>query len=52
VEIAQYSLRCRTVSGEDSWHGASGLAHENRGVRVMLLHGRVSAVEEGPVQVS
>lgn len=40
----------RTVSGKDSRLGAGGLAHQDGSVRVVLLHGRVGAVKEGPVQ--
>ena len=39
----------RTISGKDSWLGAGGLAHEDGSVRVVLLHGGVCAVQEGPV---
>lgn len=35
-----------TVSGIHPGQGAAGLSHENRGVRVVLLHSRVGAVQE------
>lgn len=39
----------RTVSGKDSGLGAGGLAHQDGSVGVVLLHGRVGAVKEGPI---
>ena len=42
----------RTVSGKDSGLGAGSLAHHDGSVRVVLLHGRVGAVQKGPVRHS
>lgn len=37
-----------TISGKHPRLGARGLAHHDGGLGVVLLHGRVGAVEEGP----
>ena len=42
----------RTVSGKDSGLGAGSLADHDGGVRVVLLHGRVGAVDESSVNQS
>lgn len=41
----------RTVAGVQGGLNAAGLADQDRGVRVVLLHGRVAALEEGPVRL-
>lgn len=41
--------RQRTKSRIHSWLGATGFSDHDRGVRVVLLHGRVASREEIPV---
>ena len=42
------SRRMRTVSSIHPGNGADSLPHQDGGVRVVLLHGRVGALEERP----
>lgn len=50
IPIRKRSLRNKsyhTVSSIHSWLGTESLAHEDGGVGIMFLHGRVCALEEG-----